>query len=767
MNNSPLLGLAFLTILLLAPSCSSERRTFASDSAAGSPGAAGTSDSPDGSPASYPTGAGTDGSVQAGVVPPSGGSGTGGSVDQHPAAGAGGEGEVSAAAAKGGADGDAGGSAGQGGSTRSGAEGSAAGSALQPGGAGGAGTEVDPECISGATDTCWETEDGVSLGEQPQEVLGDCRLGERTCSLAGFWGPCVGAVGPADADACDVAGSDGDCNGIANEGCACTDGDTRPCGTDEGNCVAGTQSCDASAWGPCEGQVAPAAQDRCEVAGDDASCNAIPNEGCPCIGDESEDCGDCGTRTCSPSAREWGACTGRDEAIDCWEDATGTPFSDPMPASVQGNCVFGERACQSDGTWGECVGAVGPEEADNCDVAGDDADCNGVENEGCACLDGEERPCGSSVGNCQTGTQRCMEGVWKLCDGGVGPEAQDSCVAEGDDADCNGTPNEGCPCIGSQTGSCNDCGVRTCAPASRSWGPCQASASIVECDPANGDQLRSCNATGSWVYTSCTYGCLNNQCNECEAGDTRCSGSGGTLRQECVDGSWQTVQTCTYGCGGSGTLCLVGPGGSCSAGSQCASGYCVDGVCCNTQCPALTCSDFDVDCTVHPSLVDQDLCDATGQCRPADEVCAESATDAELGASCLFEGAASECDASGNCIEPPVFCGYLGYCDLNEKCCYASGSAAQCTTGLCNNAIGIDLLVSCDENSDCATGEVCCVGLYASGGTISCVPSADCSNMLCGSPAITEGGVALCQPRGQYSCNLDSDGVPADFRFCQ
>jgi Putative metal-binding motif len=47
--------------------------------------------------------------------------------------------------------------------------------------------------------------------------VGICKAGTETCSNAGMWGPCVGAVYPAP-EICD--GLDNDCNGMADEGCA-------------------------------------------------------------------------------------------------------------------------------------------------------------------------------------------------------------------------------------------------------------------------------------------------------------------------------------------------------------------------------------------------------------------------------------------------------------------------------------------------------------------------------------------------------------------
>lgn len=163
-------------------------------------------------------------------------------------------------------------------------------------------------CEPGREKTCWETPDGTELPDLGGEVQGECRLGARRCTSEGAWGPCEGAVGPAESDLCDLGGADNDCNGVPNEGCSCLGDETRPCGSDVGNCEQGIQTCGGDVWGSCEGGVSARASDSCEIDGDDANCNGIPNEGCSCKGDETESCGECATRTCDPVRGEWGEC---------------------------------------------------------------------------------------------------------------------------------------------------------------------------------------------------------------------------------------------------------------------------------------------------------------------------------------------------------------------------------------------------------------------------------------------------------------------------
>jgi hypothetical protein len=78
---------------------------------------------------------------------------------------------------------------------------------------------------------------------------------------------------------------------------------------------------------------------------------------------------------------------------DCYESAGGKAYPG-MPPAGQTTCKLGQRKCQADATWGPCVGAVEPEAADTCEP-GNDANCNGVPNEGCTCGNGETCSAGS------------------------------------------------------------------------------------------------------------------------------------------------------------------------------------------------------------------------------------------------------------------------------------------------------------------------------------------------------------------------------------
>lgn len=248
---------------------------------------------------------------------------------------------------------------------------------------------------------------------------GPCRAGLRSCVLgaangSSSWGACEGSVGPAEQDSCTIAGDDANCDGTNNGGCPCIEGETRPCGpeADVGICRRGTQACVGGSFGACEAAVFPAARD-CSSAQDN-DCDGLPDNSidsvCMCRIGASQACG---------------AHPGRDG---------------------NGRCRAGSQTCQG-GTgdetsgFGVCVGSVGPAPQDTCEED-DDSNCNGIVNEGCACVNGQTRACGpdTELGICQRGLQTCAGGAFGQCVGAVFPAPRD-CDSPGDN-DCDGRPDD-------------------------------------------------------------------------------------------------------------------------------------------------------------------------------------------------------------------------------------------------------------------------------------------------------------------------------------
>ncbi|HEX2877471.1 MAG TPA: hypothetical protein VHP33_39760 [Polyangiaceae bacterium] len=282
----------------------------------------------------------------------------------------------------------------------------------------------------------------------------------------------------------------------------------------------------------------------------------------------------------------------------CWEQEDGTPLPGEMPSAEFGSCHIGKRFCSPELTWGPCLGAVAPKKADSCDIPGNDDDCDTIPNEGCNCVDGTKRDCGSDVGSCKKGQQTCVAQAWGPCVGEVTKLTLDSCVTVGNDDNCNGKPNEDCPCVGNAKEDCGGCGSHDCNPAARQWGACHA-AKPADCPSAT--QVRDCSPEGNWVTTNCMNACVDGSCaGSCVPGTTRCV-AGPERRQTCSDqGAWTTVETCAGNklCQDNGGSCVApcagqklcpgnvcAPLGGCCSDADCGNNFaCINGTCSTTTC---------------------------------------------------------------------------------------------------------------------------------------------------------------------------------------
>lgn len=225
----------------------------------------------------------------------------------------------------------------------------------------------------------------------------------------------------------------------------------------------------------------PGAKDTCE-AGNDSNCNAVANEECPCLTGNMRECG-----------------------------------------TDTGNCQKGKQTCQN-GVWpADCPGSIPPQKEDSC-VRGDDADCDGKQNENCPCLIGEKTDCAKqfmSKGVCGARPITCVApGVWPS--GTCAPSSVEMCFNDGSDEDCDGEVNECCTCVSNQTRNCGACGngVQACsagACGSTAWGACNGATSpVLYYRDADGDgrcnrsiSSSLCSMTAGYVTSSCSLDCFD------------------------------------------------------------------------------------------------------------------------------------------------------------------------------------------------------------------------------------------------------------------
>ncbi|RLJ10224.1 MAG: hypothetical protein DRP15_00765 [Candidatus Aenigmatarchaeota archaeon] len=118
--------------------------------------------------------------------------------------------------------------------------------------------------------------------------VGICQKGYETCIDGSWSGVCEGGVQPRD-EIC-FNNLDDDCDGVVDEliefvqnqerpGCLCRNGETRPCGSDIGECVPGYMVCENNRYDPkkCIGAIGPSPE-ICD--GKDNDCDGEIDEGC-------------------------------------------------------------------------------------------------------------------------------------------------------------------------------------------------------------------------------------------------------------------------------------------------------------------------------------------------------------------------------------------------------------------------------------------------------------------------------------------------------
>ena len=239
---------------------------------------------------------------------------------------------------------------------------------------------IDNDC-DGQTDESW-IQEGLACGLN----VGTCGVGALGCTSGHI--SCEGEVLPTQ-EICD--GLDNDCDGVTDEGCSCSIGESRACSIDIGPCSLGIQEClsDGTWAASCSGTVPQ--PEICD--GVDNNCNSAVDEGV------LNRCG-----TCGPEPSE--VCDGIDNDCDGEVDEGVT------------------NACG--GCW-----TIGPEE-----YASATADCDGIDNDCDGFIDETDSVVTCGVGLCQsevdTVCEECNPGQPRIENWDAG-----TCL-DNQDNDCDG-----------------------------------------------------------------------------------------------------------------------------------------------------------------------------------------------------------------------------------------------------------------------------------------------------------------------------------------
>ena len=210
-----------------------------------------------------------------------------------------------------------------------GADNDTTGSSTTSSGSGGGGS-----CTAGQEESCYG-------GMEQHAGVGICARGLRHCQLdsaTSTWGPCLDWVAPGQ-ETCDSRALDEDCDGSANEQCACREGQTMACGSAEGACEPGVQSCVNGRFGDCRGAVGPSPEG--------VACNNALDDDC----DGDSDCADSDCATACNTNCGNGTCESGENPTSCPCDCSGCTTNNDCGGMTPECCI----PCGCNGPALQCV----------------------------------------------------------------------------------------------------------------------------------------------------------------------------------------------------------------------------------------------------------------------------------------------------------------------------------------------------------------------------------------------------------------------------